>query len=312
MRRIRLFVLCAVAIAAAGQALAAPFDGSVLRGSASSSYAGEPVPAAPRYLPRPPSYWRWQGFYAGGQVGITGAGIDFGNGTRSLIDYILRNDVVLGHVSDWTTLPKVGGSKGTYGGFVGYNAQWDGNLIIGLEANYTRMLSGGVGGSAADSMTRVFNDDAQAPATHHYFYTTTVSSRASAQITDLATARARAGIVIDRFLPYAFVGVAVARVDIVRSATVSYNRHDIPDAVPVTIPPTPPITPEADFNFGPQTRGINRKGVFAYGFAGGLGIDIALLPNVFVRAEWEYVQLVPVEDFKIHLGSGRVGVGIKF
>ena len=172
-----------------------------------------------------------------------------------------------------------------------------------------------MGGSAAAPMTRKFLDDAQAPATNHYSYPTTVSSRASAHITDLATARARAGIVIDRFLPYAFVGAAVARLDVVRSATVSYTRHDDPDVVPLVTPPAPqppPITPEADFNFGPQTRGINRKGVFAYGFAGGLGIDVALLPNVFVRAEWEYVQLSRVEDFKIHIGSGRVGVGIKF
>jgi opacity protein-like surface antigen len=305
----RLFVLCAVAVVTAGQALAASFDASVLRGSASASYDGEPVPAPSRFVPRPPSYWRWEGFYVGGQVGTTGTGIDFGNGTRSLIDYILRNDVVGTHVTDWTTLSKVGASKGTYGGFIGYNSQWDGNLIIGLEANYSRVLSGGVGGSAADSMTRVFQDDAQAPAQHHYFYTATVSSQASARITDLATARARAGGVIDRFLPYAFVGAAVARIDIVRSATVSYNRHDIPDS---TTPPTPPIAPEADYNFGPQTRGINRKGVSAYGYAGGLGIDVALLPNVFVRAEWEYVQLFPVEDFKINLNSGRVGVGIKF
>src|SRR3954451_8559711 len=114
MRRMRLFALCAVAVAAAGQALAGSFDGAVLRGPSSSSYAGEPVPAPPRFLPRPPSYWRWEGFYVGGQVGLMGAGIDFGNGTSSLIDYILRNDVVLGHVSDWTTLSKVGGRNGTY------------------------------------------------------------------------------------------------------------------------------------------------------------------------------------------------------
>jgi len=234
------------------------------------------------------------------------------NGTRSLIDYILRNDVVGTHVSGWTTLSKVGDTKGIYGGFVGYNSQWDGNLIIGLEANYSRALSGGVGGSAADSMTRVFQDDAQAPAQHHYFYTATVSSSAKANIVDFATARARAGVVIDRFLPYAFAGAAVGRIDVVRSATVSYNRHDIPDSVPVTTPPTPPITPEADYNFGPQTRGVNRKGVFAYGYTGGLGIDIALLPNVFVRAEWEYVQFFPVQDFKIHLNTARIGVGIKF
>jgi len=39
---------------------------------------------------------------------------------------------------------------------------------------------------------------------------------------------------------------------------------------------------------------------------------VALLPNVFVRAEWEYIQFFPVQDFKIHIATGRVGVGVKF
>ena len=79
---------------------------------------------------------------------------------RSLIDYLLRNDVVGPHVADWTHLAKGGTRNVTYGGFVGYNSQWDGNLIIGVEANYNRVLSGGLGGSAANSITRVFDDDA--------------------------------------------------------------------------------------------------------------------------------------------------------
>ena len=32
----------------------------------------------------------------------------------------------------------------------------------------------------------------------------------------------------------------------------------------------------------------------------------------FVRAEWEYIQFFPVQDFKIHLNSGRIAAGIKF
>ena len=44
----------------------------------------------PRYVPAAPVYRRWEGFYVGGQLGRTGAGIDFGNGTASLTSYILR------------------------------------------------------------------------------------------------------------------------------------------------------------------------------------------------------------------------------
>jgi hypothetical protein len=101
----RLILLCAVAALAGGQALAAdPMDGSVLRGS---TYGGEPVAAPPLFVPGSPVYRRWEGVYFGAHAGLAGAGVDFGNGTRSLIDYILRNDVVGTHVRDWTTLSQV-------------------------------------------------------------------------------------------------------------------------------------------------------------------------------------------------------------
>ena len=52
--------------------------------------------------------------------------------------------------------------------------------------------------------------------------------------------------------------------------------------------------------------------MFAYGYTAGLGLDVLLLPNVFLRAEREYVQFFAVQDVKIHLNTSRVGVGIKF
>ena len=107
-------------------------------------------------------------------------------------------------------------------------------------------------------------------------------------------------------MPYAFVGAAVARVDIVRSATVSYARQDIPDNV------VPAITPIPTFNSGLHTKSEQQKNAIAYGFTTGVGLDFALTQNVFVRAEYEYIGFLPVHDFKIRIGTGRLGVGIKF
>jgi hypothetical protein len=168
MYPMRLLILCAVAAVIGGEALAGgSIDGSVLRGSA-DTYRGEPMAGPPRYVPAAPVYRRWEGFYVGGQLGRTSAGIDFGNSTASLTSYLLRNDVVGPHVADWSTLPKGDSNQSTYGGFVGYNFQWDGNLILGVEANYNRFVSGGLNSSATDSLNRVFGDDAVAPAQHHY------------------------------------------------------------------------------------------------------------------------------------------------
>jgi outer membrane immunogenic protein len=102
----------------------------------------------------------------------------------------------------------------------------------------------------------------------------------------------------------------VGRVNVVRNATVAYVREDIPDVVAPE--DGGPITPEAPFFFGPQSRGENRDGVFAYGYTGGLGIDIALMPNLFVRAEWEYIQFAPVMDVNIYVNTVRAGAGLKF
>ena len=124
-----------------------------------------------------------------------------------------------------------------------------------------------------------------------YFYTATVSSSASAHITDFATMRAPApGSLCDRFLPYAFAGAALGRGRYLpQRDRERITRHDIPDSV---TPPATPITPQPDRLYlrPAKPEAENRKGVFAYGYTAGWASTSPLLPNVFLRAEWEYVQ----------------------
>ena len=35
-------------------------------------------------------------------------------------------------------------------------------------------------------------------------------------------------------------------------------------------------------------------------------------PNVFLRAEWEYIGFVPVAGIRANINTGRVGIGVKF
>jgi opacity protein-like surface antigen len=268
---------------------------------------GSDLDAAPRvsYQPGSPVVFRWEGLYFGGQVGRTMSSVDFGGGVGSLVNYILRNDVVLNHVQGWITLPRDEATALSYGGFVGYNAQFQ-DAVLGIELNYNRSK---LYAAASDSLTRYFQDDTNAPSQHHFFYNTTLAGNAWVRITDFATIRARAAWAAGNFLPYAFAGLAVARADVYRAATVTYTRTDLPDPQPA---PTPPITPIADYTFGPSTRVEQSNGSFAYGYTAGLGIDMAILPNVFVRAEWEWVQLMPFKDLNVHLNTVRTAVGVKF
>ncbi len=44
----------------------------------------------------------------------------------------------------------------------------------------------------------------------------------------------------------------------------------------------------------------------------GLGVEVSILPNMFLRAEWEYVQFAPIHDIQVNINSARVGLGLKF
>ena len=47
-----------------------------------------------------------------------------------------------------------------------------------------------------------------------------------------------------------------------------------------------------------------------YGYSAGLGVDINLVGDLFVRAEWEYIASPSTVDTTIN--TVRVGIGYKF
>jgi len=235
----------------------------------------------------------WAGFYGGVQAGASTGSADFSGGTGSLIAFILRNTTLENEaqVSRWTTLGKADTTHAHYGAFLGYNARWD-EGILGWEINYNRTA---LDLSASDSLGRSFvtSDGFQ----NDVFLVAT----SSVHVTDYATIRGRAGWDMGRFLPYAFAGFAVGRADVVRSATVTVVATDITQN-----PPRPPGF------LGPTTNTEGKLGTFAYGYAAGLGIDMMLMSNLFLRAEWEYIGFAKFEDQNVHLNSVRAAIGVKF
>jgi opacity protein-like surface antigen len=131
----------------------------------------------------------------------------------------------------------------------------------------------------------------------------TVNSSATVAIHDFATARARFGWTYDRLLPYAFVGFAVSRADVTRSADVSGSK---------TVTPPLPGAPSTGVLSLPRSPQSESKSLIAYGFTAGLGLDVAITPNLFLRGEWEYVQLPNVNDVRVNLNSVHAGLGFKF
>jgi hypothetical protein len=158
-------------------------------------------------------YTRWSGPYAGGQATYSSVGADFSNTTQSLVAFILRNSNLedMGHVSQWQILDRKNTSGTSYGGFIGYNWQWD-QIVLGAELNVNRPT---FTVATTGNLSRIVSPG------EGFTYSTTIDGSASVRITDYGTIRGRAGYATGIFLPYAALGVAVARAQVQRSATVT-------------------------------------------------------------------------------------------
>lgn len=236
------------------------------------------------------SYTRWDGLYGGGHLGNSSMAVNFGNAASSEVAFILRNTTLEAEIapSDWTTLPSSTTNSMQYGGFIGYNWQWN-EAVIGLDVGYSRLSS--MSTTASDSIARIVSTSDSVS------HSVQIDSSSSITLTDYATLRARLGYAVGQFLPYAVVGGAVGRFNYATSATVTDNW-----------------TPSggATVNFGPITQSDAKNDAFAAGFVVGAGMDVALLPNVFVRGEWEFTGFAPVAGIRTSIHAARVGAGIRF
>jgi len=232
------------------------------------------------YTPSPTV--NWQGFYVGGQAAVGESDMNFTGATQSVVARLLADtaEEQAASVSTWPLGGKVS-TRGTgFGGFAGYNSQWD-SVVLGLEFSY---LHGNFGGTQSDSMSRQFVDGLGS--TDQVTY----ASSASMAISDMGTFRARAGYAVGSFLPYMFGGVALGQADIVRTATISGTQNGVP--------------------FTPLTATVGQYSHLIYGYSGGVGVDMMLVSCLFLRAEWEYIRFTSAIDTDVN--TFRVGLGYKF
>ncbi len=232
-----------------------------------------------------PVYPRWEGFYFGAQAGMAFENADLSGATSPQLTTILQNTQQASDVAGWTVLGKGSTSTPSFGAFLGYNFQWD-QLVASFEANYNRLNTKAI--SQTGTMGPIIAADG---------YTFTATGSASVAITDVVTLRGRFGYAIDRIMPYAFIGAALGRANVSRT---SQFTQVLNNGVNIT----------GSLTNNPLTE--SRSGAFVYGVAFGLGVEATILPNMFLRAEYEYVQFAPIYDMKVNVSSGRVGLGLKF
>jgi outer membrane immunogenic protein len=245
-----------------------------------------------------PSWVNWQGFYVGGQAGYGSSDENFNGSTSNMIAALIADNVIqeMG-VAQWNLgLGKESARTSGFGGFTGYNWQWD-DAVLGLEASY---LHGSFGGTA----TATEGPLTQGPLSDTFYHQVTATSASSISISDMATFRGRAGYAYGSFLPYAFGGFALGNADITRTATV-YDHYapTFAGAQASCSGSTPPICYSL-------TATQAQHGHLIYGYSGGLGVDINLIGGLFLRAEWEYIRFTANIDTNIN--TVRAGLGYKF
>jgi outer membrane immunogenic protein len=234
----------------------------------------------------------WQGFYIGGQASYGSADMDFSNSGQDLLKKLLNNVDIQDKfdIASWPLQQKTNTQNSGFGGFFGYNAQWT-DVVVGVELNY---VHGKFFNSSKGDQTRTFFFPTDYQTTAH------LSSSSAMTITDFGSLRVRGGYALGCFLPYMFGGVALGQANINRTAEYGiFYRY-----VGAQLPPLP--------NIGPSERSLSddANSHFIYGYSGGLGIDMMLFANLFVRAEWEYMRFTAPVDTTVN--TVRAGIGYKF
>jgi opacity protein-like surface antigen len=64
--------------------------------------------------------------------------------------------------------------------------------------------------------------------------------------------------------------------------------------------------------FAPGAQSEGKDNAFAAGLTVALGADVSLMSNAFLRGEWEYTAFAPVGGIRAQLGTGRLGLGLRF
>jgi outer membrane immunogenic protein len=233
---------------------------------------------------------RFAGIYVGGQVGANSTSVDFSNATQTLIAQMLQLTPLQNEaqVSTWQVLGSTDTRGRSWGGFVGYNTSWE-SLILGFEINYSRTDF-----SPAANPTPL----SRIVTTSTFTYDVTLTGAARITLNDVATFRGRFGWEVGNFLPYAMIGVAAARANLLRTAS-AFGTQSSFDTPPVVTP----------FSF---TQTQSKENAFLFGWSVGGGVDIMVLPNVFARAEFEYIALSPYWSLGPTIYTARAGLGYKF
>jgi opacity protein-like surface antigen len=110
-------------------------------------------------------------------------------------------------------------------------------------------------------------------------------------------------------MPYMTAGIALGNIEHVSTGTGNTARNT---SAPNPIPGGPPILTPIPGQAFANTAQVRHRGI-SYGGAIGAGVDMAFFSNVFLRAEWQYIQFAKGGNRpEVSINTARVAGAVKF
>ncbi len=239
--------------------------------------------------------FNWGGLYGGIHAGITNGDFRMGNVAQEMADNAYSNHIANDLATSIARLTTSGSDQQThFGGFLGYNWLWE-DVVVGLEFDYTHMKDKlQFSDTYSDGRRRdrgLFSDNIN--------YTASARSK----LGDFGILKLRMGYPIGRFLPYVTAGMVVGKQRVSGTYTSTYTEYTLDAA-------TGAIT---GINAGPTARNASiGKAGYNLGGAFGAGLDVAVIDNLFLRAEYQWIGMTDYRGARTTANSFRLGAGVKY
>jgi outer membrane immunogenic protein len=261
-----------------------------LPGLASAADYGLPPP--PDEYESAPVQFNWGGIYGGIHAGYANADFKLEPLARALAADAYYDRTAKEVATGFARIDNASKAGPGYGAFLGYNWDWQG-AVVGVEAEFTA-FSGleGEGIMEIDGRRRTIGS---------VDYGVRSEGEAEAQLKNITLLKLRGGVPMGTFMPYGTVGFALGYQ--------SLNAHYRSIATERKLDENG--YPAEDIYRGDANSSINKTGYVA-GFGAGLGVDWAVLPNLLLRAEYQYIAFSSFKGLETNVNMVKAGVGFRY